>query len=177
MKPTNVNEFITIKVAVDEDAREIYDIMKEVYNKLKNKEIYVCDDLNYVKNQISNNGFAVVAKNKDGKIIGSFIFRFPGNSKDNLGRDIGLEESEMCKVVHMESTVVLPEYRGNGLQLKMLKYAENLIDKHNYKYFMATVSPDNPASYKSFEKNGYKLIIEKIKYNGLKRRIYLKNLS
>ena len=39
---------------------------------------------------------------------------------------------------------------------------------------MATVSPDNPASYQSFEKNGYKYMVTKEKYHGLVRKIYLK---
>lgn len=167
---------IIFKVATMENADEIHNIMEEVYDRLEDKSLYVCDDMEYVKSHITTAGFAVIACNKNGKIVGSFIFRFPDMQEDNLGRDINLEEDKLSQVVHMESAVVLPEYRGKALQLKMLKYAEELIDKNKYKYFMATVSPENPASYKSFEKNGYKLILTKEKYNGLMRRIYLKEV-
>lgn len=163
-------------LAAKEDITEIYKLMKTVYEGLDNKSLYVCDDLEYVKTHISGEGFAVKACNNDGEIVGSFIFRYPEMQEDNLGRDIGLEERELLKVVHMESVVVLPEYRGRGLQNAMLRYAEELINKNQYKYFMATVSPNNPASYKSFEKNGYKLILTKEKYDGLVRRIYLKKV-
>ena len=150
--------------------------MKEVYSSLKDKTLYVCDDLQYVKSHISGEGFAVVACSREGKIVGSFIFRYPHDSNDNLGRDINLPSEELNKVVHMESAVVLPEYRGKKLQFKMLQYAEKIIDTEKYKYFMATVSPNNPASYKSFEKAGYKLKITKEKYEGLVRRIYIKEV-
>lgn len=167
---------IIISVAEQSDAQEIYDVMQEVYDRLENKTLYVCDDLDYVKNHVSDEGMTVIARNKDGKIIGSFMFRYPGVSDDNLGRDIALDETELGKVVHMESAVVSPEYRGNELQLKMLQYAEKIIDTNKYKYFMSTVSPDNPASYRSLEKSGYELVKTKEKYGGLLRRIYLKKV-
>lgn len=167
---------IVIKLATKENVDEIYSLMQEVYNKLEDKTLYVCDDLEYVKNHIQDKGFTVIACNDKSKIIGSFIFRFPMDSKDNLGRDIGLEKEKLGQVVHMESVVVLSQYRGNGLQQAMLKYGEELIDKAKYKYFMATVSPNNPGSYKSLEKCGYKMILAKEKYNGLERRIYLKEV-
>lgn len=71
--------------------------------------------------------FAVKASNYDGKIVGSFIFRYPRIQDGNLGLDIGLAEGELSKIVHMESEVILPEYRGHGLQGKMLKFKFALI--------------------------------------------------
>ena len=165
---------ILYRPAVPDDAEEISSLMDEVYNRLEDKSIYVCDSIDHVRSCLSEKGFGVVATNSQGKIIGSFIMLYPGKSEDNLGRDIGLPEEKLCSVVHMESAVVLPEYRGNGIQKKMLFYAEELIDKSNYRYFMSTVSPDNPASFRSLEKSGYKHILTKEKYGGLTRRIYLK---
>lgn len=165
---------LKFRLANIEDSKEIYELMNEVYKGLEDKSLYVCDDLGYVEEMLEGGGFGVVVCNKLGKIIASFIFRYPMESDDNLGRDIDLTEEELIKVVHMESAVVHPDYRGKSLQHEMLKYAENLIDKRKYRYFIATVSPENPASYRSFEKNGYQLVLTKEKYDGLTRRIYLK---
>lgn len=167
-------EDLKFRLANIEDSKEIHGLMNEVFEGLSDKSLYVCDELEYVENMLSGGGFGVVVCNKDGKIIASFIFRYPMDSDDNLGRDIDLAEEELTKVVHMESAVVHPNYRGKDLQLKMLKYAETLIDQRKYKYFIATVSPENPASYRSFEKNGYRFVLTKEKYDGLTRRIYLK---
>ncbi len=165
---------IRYRLATTDDAQEISALMEEVYNRLENKSTYVCDSIEYIRDCLSGKGFGVVATDSQGKIIGSFIMRYPGYSEDNLGRDIGLSEDKLPSVVHMESAVVLPEYRGNGIQQKMLLYAEELIDTDKYRYFMSTVSPDNPASFRSLEKMGYRHILTKEKYGGLTRRIYLK---
>jgi len=165
-----------LTIASEDQADEIYHVMKAVYEQLEDKNLYVCDDLEYVKLHIKEAGFTVVACNEDAEIVGVFLVRYPGLDEDNLGRDIGMKQEQLNQVVHMESAVVLPQYRGRGLQQAMLKYAEQVIDKSKYKYFCATVSPDNPWSYHVFEKNGYQLKITKEKYAGLMRRIYIKEV-
>ena len=163
-----------IRRAVIEDAEEIYNIMVQVAEALEDKTLFVCDDLEYVKEQIEQSGFAVVSCKDDGEIVGSFIFRYPDSADDNLGRDVNLPDNKLEQVVHMESVVVLPEHRGNHLQERMLHFGEKLIDSNRYHFLMATVSPENPASYLNFEKNGYILMMTKEKYGGLMRRIYQK---
>lgn len=177
-----VNNF-TIRKAELEDAETICEVMKKAEAALEDKTLYVCDDLDYVKahimvseSNVNENGFGIVACSEDGKIVGIFIIRYPQKADDNLGRDMRFSDTELLQVVHMESAAVLPEYRGNHLQEKMLRYAESFIDKKNYHYLMATVSPDNPASYLTFEKCGYQLMKTKEKYGGLMRRIYLKRV-
>ena len=69
-----------------------------------------------------------------------------------------------------------PAYRGNGLQCQMIRYAEESIDADRFRYFMATVSPDNPASCRSLEKLGYAPLKTVEKYGGLARRVYCKKV-
>ena len=170
------NNDFTIRVADGTDAQTIYDLMVEVYEQLENKSLYVCDDLAFVKRHISQEGFTVVACTKEDKIVGSLILRIP-DAEDNLGKDIGFSEEECQRVIHVESAVVAPLYRGNALQRRMLQIAETMIDRVKYSYLMATVSPENPASYKTLESLGYELIVTKEKYDGLMRRIYRKALT
>lgn len=166
-----------LKIAGEEDAEQISALMKEVYERLEDRSLYVCDGIDYVKRHIRDEGFIVIAGTPDGKPVGSLLVRYPRLQEDNLGRDLGFSEEELPKVVHMESAVVLPEYRGNALQSRMLTYAEEQIDKRKYVHFLATVSPDNPASYKTFEKHGYRCRMTKEKYGGLMRRIYWKKVD
>lgn len=168
-------EFI-FRVAEAKDTQKIHNLMVEVYEQLENKSLYVCDDLAFVKRHISHEGFTVVACTKEDKIVGSLILRIP-DAEDNLGKDIGFSEEECQRVIHVESAVVAPLYRGNALQRRMLQIAETMIDRVKYSYLMATVSPENPASYKTLEKAGYELIVTKEKYGGLMRRIYRKKLN
>ena len=166
-----------IRKAVFEDAKAIHNMMLKVEAALEDKTLYVCDDYKYVERHLEKEGFALVACSEKDEVVGSFLVRFPKAAEDNLGRDIGLAEEVLDKVVHMESVAVLPECRGYHLQERMLRCAEEMIDKNEYSYLLATVSPDNPASYLSFEKCGYSLVLTKEKYGGLLRRIYQKRIS
>ncbi len=170
-------EEILIEQATPKDAEEIYKVMQMVYSKLIDKSIYVCDNLEDVKSILMESGFGVVALNKKQNIVGCLLCKYPGDSQDNLGRDILLPEPELAKVVHAETAVVLEDYRGNSLQSKMLRLAERFIDKEKYRFLLATVSPDNPASFKTLEQNGFRHIITKEKYGGFIRRVYRKILA
>lgn len=169
-------EEILIEQATPEDAEEIHRVMQTVHSQLADKSIYVCDSFEDVKAMLTGNGFGVVAINRKQEIVGCLLCKYPGDSQENLGKDIRLPEPELAKVVHAEAAVVLKEYRGNSLQSKMLQLAERLIDKEKYRFLLATVSPANPASFKTLEKNGFRHIVTKEKYGGLIRRVYRKIL-
>lgn len=174
-----MDELFNISRAKMADAIKIYDLMTSVYEKLDNKSLFFCDDLEYVKNHVEKYGFIVkVVDNEkaesDEKIVASLIVRFPKDLEDNLGRDVGI--AELLKVAHIESVVVAMDYRGYGLQDKMIKFAEEIIVQRGYTYLMATVSPDNKHSLANFEKNGYEVVKIKEKYGGMIRAILLKKI-
>lgn len=166
--------FRTVK---KEEAGVVRRVMQEVYEQLEDKSLFVPSSTEEILAHIKAEGFTVGAYDLQGRMAGHFIVRYPMYAPDNLGRDLGLPENELCKVAHMESAVVLPEYRGHHLQIQMLKYAESIIDQKKFRYLMSTVSPDNPASYRSLEANGYKLMMTRKKYGGLLRRIYCKKVG
>lgn len=166
----------TIRVVREDEAETVYQMMQEVYEQMENKELFATSDLDYIKAHLGAEGFIVAAYDSSGEMAGHFMIRYPRDAEDNLGRDLGLPKEELCKVAHMESAVVLPKYRGNHLQVLMLQYAESIMDKEQYTYLMATVSPDNPASYRSLESNGYQVVMTKEKYGGMLRRIYCKKV-
>ena len=105
------------------------------------------------------------------------MVKYPGLTDENLGYDIFPKDTNALeKVLHMDSSTVLPEHRGHGLEAKMIAYAESLVDTSKYHYSFATVAPDNPASLKSLERNGYQVMVTKEKYGGLMRCVMMKTL-
>ena len=166
----------TVRKALADDAEAMHRVMTAAAGALCDKTLYVCDDLDYVKHYIQTDGFGVVACDEDGEIVGILLCTLPGRADNNLGRDIHLEEVELDRVVHVESAAVLPECSGNHLMERLMVYAQKLIDDEKYRYLLATVSPDNPASFKTLEKCGFKAVMTKEKYGGLLRRIYWKQL-
>ncbi|MBR6770737.1 MAG: GNAT family N-acetyltransferase [Lachnospiraceae bacterium] len=165
---------VLIQKAGIEELENIHQVMTEAAKALAHHTLYICDSLAYVKQLLQTSGFAVTARTQEGQIVAVLLFRYPGQAEDNLGWDIGLLPRQIAQVAHIESVAVLPEYWGRGLMKQMLIYGEEWIDTGKYCYLMATVSPDNPASYTCLERSGYRHMLTKEKYGGLLRRIYLK---
>lgn len=177
-------EFQLIR-AVPQDVEELACIMEAVTAGMNNPEWFMDDDLEYIAEHIGHvplrkedQGFIIKAvTNVDGqeKIAGFFMVAFPGNIEKNLGHHIGLEGAELLKVAHMDSVVILPQFRGYGLQSKLILAVENVIlEETDYHILMATVHPDNKYSLNNMLKHGYEVAAEALKYGGFRRYIIKK---
>lgn len=102
--------------------------------------------------------------------------KFCESDEKSFTHNIALTSENLNRVVHMDSASVLPEHRGHGLEYKMIAFAETLIDISKYCYSFATVAPENIASLKSLEKNGYQVMATKEKYGGVMRCVMMKKL-
>ena len=176
------NDFYHLRLATLKDAYEIYAVMATCYQTLEQKEYFVCDDLDYVKDLLSGHGFGVVACDENNKIVGNLLVKYPGVTEENLGYDVFAKcnitptSKNLNSVLHMDSASVLPEHRGHRLESKMIAFAETLVDTSKYCYSFATVAPNNTASLKSLEQNGYQVMVTKEKYAGLIRCVMMKVL-
>ena len=101
-------------------------------------------------------GFIVVSETQAGEMAGFFIVKYP-DAVENLGKYLEFTEEQMKKVVLMDSVAILPEFRGNGLQGKMLREAEKRINTEKYQYYMCTIHPDNIYSLQNMQKQGYEV--------------------
>lgn len=159
-----------------EEAKHIYSLMRQVQKGMGDPSLFVCDDLEYVLEHVNKKGFIVKAENSARELVASFLIRYPKLEEDNLGYDLGFSSEKLEEVAHMESVVVREDYRGSGIQQKMLQYAEKRIREDGYRYCMATVAPGNVFSKSNFLKQGYECKLTKLKYGGKERDILLKVL-
>lgn len=166
---------IQIRRAKCTDVDKIMEIMNEAVDKTK-PDWYAIDDRDFVCRHINDEGVTLLAFCKC-EITGFMIVRFPKLNDDNLGQYISLDNEELLKVAHMESVAIDKRYIGLKLQQKLMIAAEKSIDKSGYKYIMATAHPDNKYSVNNFKVLNYKVVAEDIKYGGLKRIIFVKNLK
>lgn len=163
-----------IRKARMEDLNAIMEIMEEGKNKIKNKEWFVADDKEYVKNHLEKQGFCVVAETEEQEIAGFFLIKFL-KEEDEITHSLFYDKEKIKKTAVMDSAVVKTEYRGNSLQYKMLKTAEKMLDKKQYQYLICTIHPDNVASLRSMQKNGF-IVKQRTKcYGGLLRYILEKD--
>lgn len=172
-----------IRRATIADWETIKNIVVTVHEALANKSwYYIEDDLNdeWLKNQITNSGFALVAEDSDcnNEIVGFLLVRIPSEDSDNLGRGLYEDNDELLKVAHMEDCAVLPSNRGSQLMCRFLEEAEKYLC-NGYTHLMATVHPDNYASLGSLVKCGFSILKEQDNKYGedLPRLIMLKELE
>lgn len=112
----------------------------------------------------------------NGNLAGIFMATFPGLTEENLGWDLGFDEEALLKTAHMDTAVILPAYRGNGLQGQLMQKAEADLKQAGYRYLLCTIHPDNQYSMNNALKLGYKVAKSTVKYGGLPRNILLKTL-
>ncbi|MDE6107297.1 MAG: GNAT family N-acetyltransferase, partial [Oscillospiraceae bacterium] len=98
------------------------------------------------------------------------------DEEHNLGNDLGFSPQQRSLVAHMESAAILPEFRGRGIQKKLISAAEARVAALGYRYSLCTVHPDNLPSFRSLVSLGYQVAETKLKYGGKLRHIMKKEL-
>lgn len=173
-----------IKRAVPKEAEGLYEIMQLVADGMEHPEWFVQDDLTYIQAhmghmplQKQDAGFILKAVDEAGNTAGFFMVAFPGLTGKNLGHHLELKQKQLLTVAHMDSVVILPEFRGNGLQYKLIQKAEEVLrEETDYRIFMATVHPDNTYSLQNVLSLGYEVVAEALKYGGYRRYILKKEI-
>lgn len=113
------------------------------------------------------------------KLIAFRALMVPLNDEEHLGRDLGLSEKELAKVIYQEISNVHPSYRGNRLQQKLAVFImeELTKSKNDYKYICCTVAPFNIASLKDKFAQGMEIVTLKEKYGGRLRYVFAKEIQ
>ena len=157
--------------AEEKDYELFASIIQEVYEAMEQKEWFAADNAEYTYEMLKySNGVGYKAIHQpSGAVAGIY--------EENLGRDIGLPESELMLVAHMDSVAILPEYRGAGLQKRLMQHAEQELAEQGYRYFMCTVHPENRYSRQNIIKQGFKPVKTALKYGGYRREIFLRDRS
>lgn len=168
-----------IEHAVAADYQLFADIIQSVWRGMDHKDWYLADNSDYTYHMLTSGeglGYKAIEA-ETGDVAGVFLAVIPGLSEENMGRDAGLAEDELPKVAHMDTAAVLPQYRGNQLQYRLMQAAEADLRAMGFHYLMGTIHPDNVYSMNNAMKQGYRIIGEKLKHGGKRRAILMKELT
>ena len=88
-----------------------------------------------------------------------------------------LKKFTVDKAMDLKLIIVKEEYRGNGLQRKLIQLLEEEALSRGVTHFCTSVSPDNPHSFNNFLAMGYEFDHQEELYGGLLRNIYVKKLK
>jgi len=103
-----------------------------------------------------------------GKIVAAFDVLRPGLRPMNYGYDLSYEEEKLMRVVNLENAAVAPEYRGLGLQWKLIRCAEEQLRREGPHILMCTVHPENQFSLRNVLRQGYTIVKEYPKYGSVR---------
>ena len=166
---------VEIRKATIDDVGQIYSLIESIYNMMDNKKWY-----SYTKNierynLFINDGYCYVAVFK-GKIIGYFLTYILKEDGTNLYKILCDYYGECNDIVEVINFGVMSDFRGMGLQKKMMLQLEKDIINTKYKKFVCTVHPDNKYSLNNMLDNGYEIVMTTKLYGGLDRHIIVKNI-
>lgn len=154
----------------EQDSVVLYRMMAAVSEEIADPSRYILNSLDDVLEHLRHGSFAVVAKDEQGAPAGCLLCYLPLTEQENLGAD-SFPHSD---VLLMDTVVVMQRHRGHRLQERMLRFAEEQLAPGKAYCLMATVSPENIASLRSFQRTGYRILTTKKKYGGYLRHIMYK---
>lgn len=157
-------EEYSMQLIAKERLTEVIELQQSVYDGLSNKDILFIDSYEDMLGDLEQGARIIGVLNSEDRLIAYRYMGFPGKDKRNLGYDILLPEDQLKNVVHLETTVVDPIYRGNSLQSLTLQVASAMVKKEGYRHLLCTVSPYNFYSLYNVMKNGLKIKALKKKY-------------
>lgn len=113
----------------------------------------------------------------DGEEAAAYVsVEYCRSSPRSYGRDAGAPDSELDAWANLDTVLVRPDLRGNGLQQALLTAAERFLAP-GIRALGATVSPDNLHSRRNFEQCGWQVVCQKEKYGGVQRLVLQKRLD
>lgn len=168
------SEFV-FKRCLPSEIGTICDIQERAFEALENPDVLRRNSEEMLAGCLEDPHYTVGAYH-GGRPIAFAVLYDGGYTSENLGKDIGLAGEQLLDAVNMKLVIVLPEYRGNGLQKKLTRELEKIAVQKGKKLICATISPDNSFSLRNFEALGYKLHSCIEKYGGLKRNVYFKEI-
>ncbi len=169
---------ILIGRAPRESLEEAEQIVRAAERQMADRSWFVAGSLEEFDRWMERGkGLLYLAREKGtGKCAAMFFVILPGMEPENLGYDIGMGNAGLERTALMDTIAVMPEFRGQRLQYRMMQRVERELKEMGYRHLMCTVHPDNRFSRDNVECQGYQKVMTKDKYGGYLRDIWLKEI-
>ena len=167
---------LLIRKGNQSDIEAFISLLQEVRDAMEHKEWFYLDSPEDVRSMMKKGIMDLWVAMAGDKMVAGFDFLRPGKRCFNYGYDLALSEEDLSLVINMDSAAVHPEYRGQGLQQKLIRCAEDQIRCEGRRILLCTVHPDNRVSLEIVLRQGY-AIQKKIAKYGSVRYILRKDIK
>ena len=152
------------KIGIDEVDKYL-EFLHEVKAMMEQDEWFFLDPDEEVYEMMERDAMGIWLAEDGARIAAVFCVVYPGLRPFNLGYDLEFSEPELERVVHMDTAAVHPDYRGLGLQHRMMLHAERELGG---KILMCTIHPDNRYSLNNVLKLGYSIEKKTERYDSVR---------
>lgn len=156
---------------------QILEVQSEVEKNLNNPELFQTDTKDFIANMLDEHNGRIIGVFVEGKLVAYHTMLFPYKDSHNLGIDLDLSGGDLDKVAHLESSAVIPDFRGNALHTKMQSRLIKLAKSLGFRHLGVTIAPNNYPSIKASLNLGLYILRLKAKYSGKLRYIFYQNLE
>ena len=167
---------ITIRKGTSQDTEPFIELEALVRQQMEHKEWLFLDSPEEVREMMKSGTMSLWVAIDGERIVGAFDVLYPQLESYNYGYTIGLKRDELLRVVNMDTAVVHPDYRGMGLQKRLMQYAERELTQGGKRILMCTVHPDNQYSLRNVLSLGF-TICKTVPMYGSVRHVLRKNLK
>ena len=152
------------KIGIGEVDKYI-EFLHEVKAMMEQDEWFYLDPDEEIYEMMEQDAMGIWLAEDGVRIAAVFCVVYPGLRSLNLGYDLAFSEENLKRVVHMDTAAVHPDYRGQGLQHRMMLHAEQELGG---KILLCTIHPDNRYSLNNVLKQGYTVEKKTEKYGSIR---------
>ena len=156
---------IQIRKIGKSEVHKYLEFLHEVKEMMEQDEWFFLDPDEEVYELMDQDAMGIWLAEEEDRIAAVFCIVYPGLRSFNLGYDLDFSGEDLVRVVHMDTAAVHPDYRGRGLQHRMMRHAEAELTG---RILMCTIHPDNRYSLQNVLKQGYTIEKKTEKYGSVR---------
>lgn len=157
------------------DTEDLICFLDDVKASMVHQDWFYLDPPDVVRKMMADGTMELWVAIDGNRLAAIFDILHPGLESFNYGYDLGLSRDELLQVVHMDTAAVHPDYRGQGLQRKMMGIAEEALAGKGKRILLTTVHPDNRFSLNNMLHRDY-VIQKRLEKYGSERYILRKDI-
>ena len=156
---------ITIRKGTPADLEAFLSFTHTVRDAMDNTAWFALDPDDELRALTADGSMEFWMAESGGRLAAVFSIIRPGLRDFNLGYDLELEQEDLLRVTHMDTAAVHPDFRGRGLQKRMMAEAE---DQLAGRILLCTIHPDNRYSLGNARALGYRIEKQVQKYGSIR---------